>query len=90
MAKWKEIKANRIQTFDEEIWIYDSAQNISVKVEVPSRPWTKINPDFTHWHKVDKSNPHPPAFNPDGQANLELKALVAEMDNIVSPPFLMF
>lgn len=73
MVNWKEIKANRIQTFDKEIWLYDSAGDISVKVEVPSRPWTKLDPDFTHWAKVSVYNPEePPTFNPDGKVNVEL------------------
>lgn len=73
MAKWKEIKEQRIQTFDKEIWLYDSANNISVKVPVPKRPWTKIDPDFTHWHKVNEGHrENPPVKNPDGKINLEM------------------
>lgn len=79
MSKWKQIKENRIQTFDEEIWLYDSANNVIVKVEVPRRPWTKLDPDFTHWHKVSKEFPDDaPSLNPDGSANVEIEARHAE------------
>lgn len=78
MSKWREIKEGRIQTFDKEIWLYDSANNISVKVAVPRRPWTKLDPDFTHWHKVTNGE-KPPFYNPDSKPNLEVLETMSTM-----------
>lgn len=59
--KWKEIKGNRIQTYWDDVWLWDSQIGIATKVPVPSRPWSKINPDFTHWMQAsdDRDEPAP-------------------------------
>lgn len=49
MAKWKEIKNNKIQTFSEEVFLWDKTLGVAARVKVPSRPWVKIDNDFSHW-----------------------------------------
>lgn len=90
MAKWMKIENNRIQTFAEEIWLWDDMIGMSVKVKVEKRPWTKIDPDFTHWHKVTKDG-----SQPDNVRSLEFKDEIVQehlkeasnkLDYAVSPP----
>lgn len=49
MSNWRRLGNNRIQTFAKEVWLWDDMIGVAVKAPVPSRPWTKIDPDFTHW-----------------------------------------
>lgn len=52
MSNWRKLENNRIQTFAKEVWLWDDKIGIAVKAPVPSRPWTKIDADFTHWKAV--------------------------------------
>lgn len=49
MANWRNIFSHRIQTYNSHVWLWDRVGGVAVKVPVPKRPWTGINPDFTHW-----------------------------------------
>lgn len=64
MAKWKEIKNNRIQTFASEVFLWDRSLGVAARVKVPSRPWTKLDGDFSHWMSADGflSGTHPMTY----------------------------
>jgi hypothetical protein len=49
MKNWRVINNNMIQTHRKYVWLWDNAGGVAVLAPVPSRPWKKINPDFTHW-----------------------------------------
>lgn len=53
MAKWREIKNQRIQTSANEVFLWDSTEGVACRVKVEKYPWTKIDPDFTHWQSAD-------------------------------------
>lgn len=49
VANWRKIRNNKIQTWDKHVWLWDDMMGIAVMAPVPKRPWTKIDPDFSHW-----------------------------------------
>jgi hypothetical protein len=62
MKNWRVINNNMIQTHSNYVWLWDNAGGVAVLVEVPSRPWKKLDPDFSHWMQGAEGEeyPHPP------------------------------
>lgn len=61
--KWRDLWSGRIQTYSKFVWLWDSQIGIATKVDVPSRPWNKINPDFTHWMPATEERDEPAPIN---------------------------
>lgn len=59
MKNWRVINNNMIQTHQKYVWLWENAEGVAVKVEVPKRPWKNINPDFTHWMKAEELEMEP-------------------------------
>jgi len=49
MKNWRVINNNMIQTYNKHVWLWDNKGGVAVLAPVPSRPWKKVNEDFTHW-----------------------------------------
>lgn len=76
MAKnWREIKNNKIQSFSDEVWLFDSEGGVVIPFAVPGRPWTNIDKAFTHW--MPKSNDVEPEVPVISAAVIEALALDA-------------
>lgn len=76
MAKnWRVLKNNKIQTFEEEVWLFDSEGDVVIPFTVPSRPWTNIDASFTHW--MPKTNDVEPEVPVISAAVIEALALDA-------------
>lgn len=68
MKTWRVINNNMIQTFCKHVWLWDREQGVSVLCPVPSRPWKKVNADFSHWMAGEEGEAAPswPPANEDG------------------------
>lgn len=62
MAKWRVINNNRIQSYSKWVFLWDRQQGVAIKTEVPRRPWTKIDPDFSHWQACEEDDAIPYTF----------------------------
>lgn len=65
MKNWRVINNNMIQTYNKHVWLWDDSTGVAVLVPVTSRPWKKIDPDFSHWMAGEEGE-SPPRFPPDG------------------------
>lgn len=62
VKNWRKINSNMIQTYAKEVYLWDNGNGVFCRVAVPSRPWKKIDPDFTHWFNADG---FPANYEPD-------------------------
>lgn len=62
MINWRKIKNNRIQTNASKVWLWDCALGVAAECDVPSRPWSAIPSDFTHWSASKEAPTWPPVL----------------------------
>lgn len=81
--KWRNLWSGRIQTYSKFVWLWDSQIGIATKVDVPSRPWNKINPDFTHWMPATEERDEPAPANVPAGVKRIAKELFLDHDIIM-------
>ena len=81
---WRTIKKGRIQTFSEEVFLWDGGLGVAIRTKVKSRPWNNIDPDFTHWMPAGKFNDGDfPAFIPAGAKPAKANFLEKGGDSVI-------
>ena len=87
MRNWRVINNNMIQTHSKFVWLWDNGGGVAVLAPVPSRPWKKLDPDFTHWMQGEEGEQFPAPPIDSGTKIAFEDGSVTTIDDLTVLPF---